>query len=300
MVALCFIVIACMRVVQSYCGKRASTLVNSRMNFFEYGAFYQFVSAMLAVITLCVSGFYGFDFPTAVCALLAAVLFAINLYANIEALKGATMVLCSMFAQGGLFVPCILGIFLFNEPMNIFQWLGLATFVVSAGLLAGSSNKENKKLTLRTVLMLFLDFLANGFVMVVQKYFAILVPNGNVAVYSFLTFSFNTIILVACAGCLFLFGGETDEGKRKYPYEKMDKKQYVFGALLGLAVFLINWLVTTLARTVPSVVLFPVSSAISLAITTAVGAIVYKEKITLKNLCGILLGLASIIVINVL
>ena len=168
-----FIIIACMRVIQSYSNKQVSMLIDSRMKFFEYGAYYQFVSAAFSIVTLCIAGFYGLDGVTAICALLSALLFAVELYAGIEALKGGTMVLCSMFAQGGLFVPCILGIFLFNEPMSIFQWLGLAVFVCSAGLLASGSNESGQKLTWRTVGMLFLSFLSGGFVMVVQKYFAI-------------------------------------------------------------------------------------------------------------------------------
>lgn len=275
-------------------------LIDSRMKFFEYGAYYQFVSAAFSIVTLCIAGFYGLDGVTAICALLSALLFAVELYAGIEALKGGTMVLCSMFAQGGLFVPCILGIFLFNEPMSIFQWLGLAVFVCSAGLLASGSNESGQKLTWRTVGMLFLSFLSGGFVMVVQKYFAILVPDGNVAMFSFLTFAFNAVILAGAALALFIFGGKTEDGQRKYAYEKLHKKQYVFGALLGLAVFAINLIVTSMAKKVPSVVLFPVSSAISLAITTTIGAVVYKEKLTLKNVCGVVLGLASVIVINVL
>ncbi len=333
MIVFFFIVIACMRVVQSYSGKQVSMLTDTRMKFFEYGAYYQFVSAALSVVLLIFGGFYGFDVPTALCSLLTALLFAVNLYASMEALKGGTLVLCSMFSQGGLFVPCFLGIFLFDEPMSVFQWIGLAAFVCSAGLLASGSNQVSKKLTARTVVMLFFDLLANGFVMVVQKYFALLVPNGNVAVYSFMTFAFNATILFGCALCLFLFGrkkaksvakaalysperagageiaeqekpiAETESSEntvRKYPFEKLHKKHYIFGAALGLAVFLINILVTTLSKTVPSVVLFPISSAISLSITTLIGAVVYKEKLTVKNLFGVLLGLASIIVMNVL
>ena len=74
----------------------------------------------------------------------------------------------------------------------------------------------------------------------------------------------------------------------------------VCGSLLAFAVFLINQLVTTIAKTVPSALLFTVSYAIGILITLLVGALYYKEKIAEKNVVGIVLSVGPIIIINVL
>ncbi len=302
MVILFFVVIAVMRVVQRISGKKASALVNDRATFFEYGAYYQAISAALAVIYLCFVGFRGFDIPTLICAGIAALFFAVELYASIEAIKGCSLVVNQMVASGGLLVPCVAGIFLFDEPMGIWQWLGLALFFLSVYLLASDSKKENKTFTAKTLLMLLLTFIAEGAIMLVQKYFAIYSPNGNVGLYSALTFGLNAAFLLTCRLVLLLqkSKAEGEEGKRLFPLKKMDNKLFLYGGLLAVALFTINQLVTTMAKTVPSAVLFTVSSALSILITCIVGATIFKEKITVKKIIGMLVGFVAIVIVSVL
>ena len=107
-----------------------------------------------------------------------------------------------------------------------------------------------------------------------------------------MTFAVNAVILFSVL--LLLSIGKNNK------IERLDKKLYLFGALLAVAVFTISTTVTLAAKTVPSVVLFPVSSAITLTVSTVVGAIVFKEKITVKNILGLALGLGAILVLNLL
>ena len=79
----------------------------------------------------------------------------------------------------------------------------------------------------------------------------------------------------------------------------MPGRLYVYGIFLALAIFSINLLVTLLAQYVPSVILFTVSSAVSLIVASIVGATVFKEKLTVKNILGCVLGIAAIIVVNI-
>ncbi len=80
-------------------------------------------------------------------------------------------------------------------------------------------------------------------------------------------------------------------------FKFLNKPLLICGALLAFAVFVINLLVTELGKTVSSAVLFPVSATISICITVIVGWLVYKEKLTVKNIIGVVLGLIAIIVL---
>lgn len=243
---------------------------------------------------LCFVGFHGFNLSTVICAVISAFLFALELFAGIEAIKGTSLVVCNMFALGGLFVPCVLGIFLFDEPMSIGQWTGLFVFVLSIYFLSAKGNIEGKKaaksFTLRTFLMLVLSFITNGLIMVVQKYFALLVPDRNEAMYSFLTFGINAVMLYACMMFTDLKSKKDDAGRRINQIKKLSKILLVCGAVLALALFMINILVTMLASKISSAILFTVSSALSIVITALVGTLVFKEKLTVKNYIGIVLG----------
>lgn len=307
-----FILIGLARIIESLCNKRTSSLVTSRTKFFAYGAYYEAASAAFSLIALVFAGFYGFDGITVLCAAAQGLMFIFELFTNLAAIRGGTLILCNMFAMGGLIIPCVAGIFLFDEAMSLGQWAGLALFIVSAAILASDSNKTNVKLTPKTLVLLIVNLLVNGGVMIFQKVFALYRPDGNVALYSFLTFAINAVVLSICLLVRTLINKRTPAltGAAPEPgvsgnenadtHTRFEKILYLYGALLALAIFTLNLLVTMLAKTVPSVVLFPVSACIAITVTTLIGAIVFKEKLTLRKIIGIAFGIGSIVIINLL
>ena len=150
-IILSFIAIAAMRVVQTVCGKRVSNSVASGEMFFRYGTFYQLVAALLSLITLAITGFYGFNLPTVLCSIVSAVLFGIELFTSIEVLKGCSITVATMFGLGGLIISCVLSIFCFNEPMSVFQVVGLGLFFVGVYFLTPSKVEKSQKISLKTV-----------------------------------------------------------------------------------------------------------------------------------------------------
>jgi multidrug transporter EmrE-like cation transporter len=91
-----------------------------------------------------------------------------------------------------------------------------------------------------------------------------------------------------------------DEKAKPKTLQPLSKNLLICGVLLAFVLFAVNLLVTSLAKTVPSAVLFTVSYAISIGITILVGRVFYKEKLTWKNGIGVILGVSAIIVINIL
>lgn len=306
LVALSFAAIALMRVAQKVCSKKVSSEVKGK-TFFHYGGYYNLISALFSLITLVIVGFHGFDFQTVLCALATAICLAVELFASIEALKGASLIVNQMFSVGALFIPCIVGIFFFDEPMSVWQWAGLFLFIVAMYFMVSPTKEKEKKatkITAKTICMLVLMLLAGGGTMVAQKAFSKIVPNGNVAMYSFLMFALNSLILYTCyVGSVFLGKKKSDVSQtpeRAQEGKGLSKTLLICGLILAFAVFVINMLVTELGKSVDSAILFSVSYAISIIITIIVGSIYYKEKITLKNVIGIGLCVAALAIINFL
>ena len=295
--ALLFCALALMRVAQKVCSKKTASLIDSGDKFFHYGAVYQFLAALFALITLSVTGFYGFNIPTLICSLASAFLLTVSIFSSLEAMKGCTLVLINMTSSASIILPCVLGIFLFDEPMGALQWVGLVVFVISAYFLVSDSKSTGGKMTLKTVLMLVAYFLGEGLIVVVQKIFAKNIEGGNTAAFSFLMFASNALILSLCA--LVSCKIKTKKERKRFAIEPLDKRLYGYGAILACAVFVVNIFVTTLAKTVDSVVLLSLESVISISVTTAVGALVFKEKITVKKLAGIFIGLVAVLLINI-
>lgn len=189
-----------MRVIQRVCSKTSSRLVNDNYTFFKYGAAYQLFAAVFALVTAFAVGFYGVNAPTIVCSAISAILFGIDLFCGIEAIKGCSLVVANTFANGGLIISVAASYIWFGEDVSAFQIAGLVVFFVSVYLLSVTKKEEkDKKITPKTLILLIIDLIANGAVMVVQKYFALKVEGGNTAVFSLFTFLLCAVIMAVCA-----------------------------------------------------------------------------------------------------
>ena len=294
---LLFCVLGIVRAAQKICTKKTAGLVEGGITFFRYGAYYQLLAALVSLITLAFVGFHGFNLPTLLCAGASALCLSVSIFSSLEALKGCTLVLINMTSSASIVIPCVLGIFLFDEPMSALQWIGLAVFILSAYFLVSDSKSTGGKMTFKTVIMLIAYFLGEGSIVVVQKYFAKSVPDGNTAMFSFLMFASNAVMLFICT--VIFASVRAREEKTRGKIEPLNKKLYGYGAVLAFAVFVVNIVITTLAKTVDSVVLFSAESVISISVTTAVGALVFKERVTVKKTIGIAIGLVAVLLINV-
>ena len=170
---------------------------------------------------------------------------------------------------------------------------------------------EKKKTSLKTIIMLILMLLGEGGTMVVQNAFGNLVQDGNTAMYSFLMFAINALVLYICYLVQALFfkkpkmaqteNGETVKGKSKEKALKpLSKTLLICGAFLAFALFMINILVTELTAAVVPALLFSLSSAIAIIVTMLVGRFVYGEKMSVRNVIGIVLCAGSLAMISFL
>lgn len=302
-VIICFILIAGMRVIQSVCTKRVSNEVQNSKIFFLYGIYYELLAAVFSFITVCFSGFRGLTLQTILCGLITAIFLMVEFYTGLMAIKHCKLVVCSMFQYGGLLISCLLSWWLFNESMSIFQGVGLVLFFISAYLLSSTQKSEGavekQKISKETWVLLIVSMFAEGGVEISQKYFSLKVVGGNTAWYSFFMFLCSTVIMLI--GLFFMQSANknniTDNARTKTC--RLNKPLYICGALLAFAIFMINLLVTNLGKSIDTVILFPVSASIATCMTLLVGWGVYKEKLTIKNIAGVVLGLISIIVLSI-
>lgn len=301
-IVICFIIIAGMRVTQSICTKRVSNEVEDTKIFFLYTFYYQLLAAVFSFITVCFSGFSGLTLQTILCGAITAIFLMIGFYAGLMAIKHCKLIVCTMFQNGGLLISCLLSWRFFHESMSVFQGIGLLLFFISAYLLSSTKKSEGRiekqKIGKGTWVLLIVSMLAEGGVEISQKYFSLNVQGGNIAWYSF--FMFLCSAAAMAIGLLFMQAKKKDNLNDNASIKvcRLNKSLYLCGILLAFAIFVINFLITTLGKQIDTVILFPVSASITTCMTLLVGWCVYKEKLTIKNVVGVILGLISIIVLS--
>ncbi len=295
MVALYLIVILLMRVVQGFGSKQISLqMPSSSKSYISYVALSKWMSAIFGVCTLIFTGFGGFNFQTLLIASASGAFLAISSFCSVKAYQGATIALNSICATAGLIVPSVLGIFIFDEPMSPVSVMCVAVFLISVVLLASSSKKTYDKIKPATIFLLIGSFLSNGLVMFFQKLFGYLQPNGNVTLFSTLTFVIPALVL----SIMLAFVKPTEQATKEGHILYLPKKMYLVMLLLAVAVFIIQQFVTLLTPLLSSVVLFTIVNGGATIISSTIGFTFYKEKISVKAIIGLILGLVSLILIK--
>lgn len=277
-----------LRIFQANINKTTSSYMTGTQRYLRYGAYFEGAASLFSLVYLCVTGFYGFNIATVVCSALTGICFLTELMTALTAMRGAPLVLCNFCSLGGgIILPSIAGIFFFGEPMSVFQWLGVAIFFVAVYFLSSTEKTAKKKLDVKTCVMLILNFVVNGFCSILGKYFAVRVENGNAALYSALTYALASVFFLIAIMIL----PSAKQTKTADGY--LTKKLYPYGLILGAVCATIVFSTTTLSRTVPVVILNTVPSAISIIGCLFVGRLLFSEKITVKNVFGVVFGVIS-------
>lgn len=300
-----FFIIGLMRVIQKVCSKKVSNQIEGPA-YLHYGGYYQLIAAALSLIALLYYGFSGFNTTMVLCSIGMAAFITLGLFTEMQALKGASLILVQMFAAGSIVLSALFGhFFLDGQEMNVYQWLGLVVFLISIYFMVSQDKSKaedeqeqpKKKISLKTLIMLILMFIAEGGMMIVQTIFGTLVEDGNTALFSFVMFAINALILYICylVKALFIHKPVRQvEKKLKF----LPKTLLICGAFLAFALAVINILATELTAMVPAALLFSISNAIAIIVTMLVGGIVYKEKVGVKNIIGIVLCTVSLTVVG--
>ena len=286
------IIILLLRVPQNFSSKKTSGLVTNSQSYFLYGTYSYTLAGLIAFVMLLFDGMSGFSLPAVGISALGAVSLAVSLFCSIEALKSGVMVLAAMAGSAGLLLPCIAGIFMFNEPMKPMQFIGIALLIFSGWLLIGYSKEQTGSFTPRTLLLLIGSMLSNGSVMLAQKMFSKYLPDTNVSIFSFLTFGLIGIgMFIGLVPSLL-----SQSGRAKIA--AVPKPVFLYGTISSIILLAINQLATLAGRNVPSAIMFPINDGGATIITAITAAIFFKEKLTVRSVCGLILGIGSLIVIN--
>ena len=284
------IILMC-RIVQHICGKNTSNSITGISCFIQYCSYSNILSAILGLLLiLVVKNGFNCNLSTFLISCFSGIMLAASSGFSLAAMKSGTVALTSLFGTAGILVPCIAGIFLFGQPMSWGQWGGIALFFVAAYLLIGSSAKIYSEFSLKTFLFLVGAMLSNGFTMLAQQMFTFYVPNGEVSVFSFLSFGVVGVLLLILA-CI------RTKGEQKVQY-KLSPKLLVLGAVSSVVVFIINQLATLSTSLVPPAILFGFINGGSTIIAAIAAAVCFREKLTLRTIFGIAIGVISLIIIK--
>lgn len=265
---------------KGFCGKKISNYVS--------GTYDSVVMTVIRMLFCCIIGFGvaafgGVSFAltpasAGICAL-SGVSMALFLTTWLLAVKGGAFMLINAFTTASFLVTTVFGFLVFKESVSFVQIIGMVFIVVAIMLLISYNNKIKTKLRIKDLILLFLVFLFQGMVNVSQKMFTAWVPDGSNAVFNFYTFLITFVLLAI----IFAFMAPKN-GKPQFEL----KTTIGYILVMALMLFLNSYFLTAATKQIPSVVLYPLSNALSLVAATVMSAVFFKEKITKTSAAGII------------
>ncbi len=297
--------------IKAFCSKKLSSITNNHLTYFLLSIarmslciIIGFVFVLLAtknvksfstdVTTLIISAVSGFSSATFVVSWLISI-------------RTSAFAMLDVFITLGITVPLLLSNFLFGERITAVQWLGMALLVVSVYIMCLYSNRVKTKITFKNLIMLLVCGFFNGLSHFTEKWFSYhaeyISTTGkgyiDTSIFNFYTYLFATVVLLIG---YFVLRAYLRTNQTRVPTQETlpIKKTISLISLMSLCLFLHSYFCTLAASKLSASELYPLQQGLSLILSVLMSKFLFKEKITLKCIFGVVLAFVSLFIINVL
>ncbi len=208
-----------------------------------------------------------------------------NLMAKASQVAGVSV--ASVATKMSLVMPVIFGVVFYRETLSVFQIIGI--LLALAAVYLASMKEKSIGLSKKTLLLPLLVFLGSGIIDICMKYFQENhLDTKEVAIFSSMVFGF-----AALTGFVFIGIKAV-----KQPL-KTNFKNIIGGIVLGVPnYFSIFFLIRALQNEgFDSAAIFTLNNVAIVMLSTLLGILIFKEKLSLKNWGGIALAIVSIMLV---
>lgn len=243
------------------------------------------LSSLAAMLVFVVTSGGNFLFSTSVLGYSAAfaAAYAAASVGVVFALKYGSMAITSLIFSYSLIIPTLYGLFFLNENIGILGIVGIITLMLSLFLLNQKGGRQ--KLNVKWILFMAVAFAGNGMCSTIQKLQQL---NSGGAYKN----EFMIAALAISAFAMFFFSAFTEKGKTDF------KEILKYSVPNGFSNGVTNFLVLVLTGLVSNAVLFPSISAGGIVLSCFAALFVYKEKLSPKQSLGYIIGITSVILLN--
>lgn len=271
-------------VINSFCDKYVSSLSGNQYN--HLYNFLKFLAGSICLIPMFLSDSAPrFKAGALICGIICGIMYAVSKTVMLTGYEKTSIAFMTLCHSAGLIIPCILGHFFWSEKLNIFSVTGMLLTVISIIVLKSGSN-DKKKYRLKGIAAGIIIFLTSGGVMVIQKLMGLYFKGQSISAYNFYSFAAAFLIL-----SFFI--------KPKKISQPPLKKLLLCTAGSALSLCIISLVMTSLAGSVPSILLFPLFNGSGIILVCIGSAFFFKEKMTLKKSFGLLLGILGLCLVNI-
>lgn len=251
------------------------------------------VTGLLSVVTLGVIAWVsgGLFLPSGYTVFmgaaygLATVLGAI---CTLLALGAGPLSYTTVITSCSMVIPSLSGLW-FGETVSVFQYVGIVVMVFSFLLAVDTKSKQDNGANLKWFVCCMLAFICSGSVGVLQKIHQNSSHKQELSMFLIIAFFVSALL----SYFIMLYYRHS---KHKY-VTVLNAGKFgrflVISLIIGVGFALCNQINMYLSGVMDSIIFFPVVNGGSMIITTAVGLVFFKEKLTQKQMIGLGLGVVA-------
>lgn len=232
---------------------------------------------------------------------------AFNLFTWILSSRLVSLTLIESVSMiGSLVIPLILAPYLYDgDNVSLVQWVGCALVFISVFLFMNKDKGEKKEGSLwQKIIIVSVCAVSFTVASVFKKYYTYhITSKGLGSIEYFTLINFVTVLGVFLTLFAIYYsierrraGADCAEGEK--PHVELPYKRVWVYILIAAVSLYVNELFTSYAAQLPSAVYYPLSRGFAMGGTFLLDVIVFKDKVTVKKIIGLITVVVAIVLVN--
>ena len=249
--------------------------------------FFNIISALSSLLFFVItSDGINFESKVLIYAFSFAASYCTNLVFYMLAIKWGSLSLATLMLSFSLILPTMYGVIFLDENVGVGFYIGLLFLFISLILITGKSDKM--QISFKWIVAAILTFVSNGLCTIIQKMQQLRFDGAYKN-------EFMIFALVFVIACMFIFSLIKERNRIGY----YAKEGCVSAFFSGIFYAVVNLFVMILTGKMNTAIMFPLISAGGIVVTYLISKFGFKEELTKKQLWGLILGICSVILLNI-
>lgn len=279
--------------------KKSYLLRHKNQNDMLYNCF--MVIGAISVFVITGGWKFTFHLPTFYYALIYSVCYALALIFMMKALTVGNMALSVIIISFSLVIPLGVGLFVFNEPVNIFGKIGVLLLFLTIILIGKTDSDvgDKDKISIKWVVYITIATVANGIAGALVKFHRMQFPD---AYSSELMIMSLFMVLIICTFLTFFNANKNKisaNGKVRRINRTIIVPTLIYGVMTGACNGIANWLSIKLIEMMPLVQKTVIEKCGIFILTYLVSMYYYKEYVSKYQKMGVITGIVSVIMLSI-
>lgn len=261
---------------------------------FSYQLYNALVSLFSAFVLLFMSENLNFSPYTLILGILFGIVTLTQQLFNLYALEHGPFSYTSVIISLSTLIPTISGAVFWNESISLTQLIGIALLIVC--IILSVTKDNNKSFNYKWLIYCMIAFVCTGLIGVMQKVHQ--TSDYKSEIDAFLVISFFVSFVFSSLFSVFLYKKHRSSVNDNNNIKSVLNPYPILAMIIsGVFVAVNNKFNLYLSGVMDSAFFFPVVNGGGLILTSFAAIILFKEKLTIKQILGIVIGIFSVIML---